>query len=261
MANLKYDPTLDPIYLSGPMTIIPGLNYPSFFAKAEELRLAGYVVKNPAEFHSKDASLDSSLPYLDCIHAALLEMQSCKSIALLDGWKQSTGSRMELLLAEKWKMRIVSANDLSEIQVVEFPSIRKPGLSVLEEAEYLVTRSRGPAYDVPTKDYGRAVGAFNALTGHYLSIKEGIIFMLCVKLSREVFRHSRDGTVDLAGYTRCLTMHEEVLCGEEASRQRGQDSRKEVPAGVQEAKKDEGRGNRFINGDNQHIQVRAAVGS
>ena len=37
------------IYLAGPMSGLPELNYPAFHAKAAELRAAGHHVENPAE--------------------------------------------------------------------------------------------------------------------------------------------------------------------------------------------------------------------
>lgn len=81
-----------------------------------------------------------------------------------------------------------------------------PGSEILTEAHALVNRDRGNAYGHPADDYGRTVAAFNALTGHELSTADGVLFMVCVKLSREQERHGTDNLRDLAGYSACLEM-------------------------------------------------------
>jgi len=84
--------------------------------------------------------------------------------------------------------------------------------SVLAEAENLINGDRQKAYSHPWDDYKKTVGAFNALTGHQLSVRDGIIFMVCVKLSRECYQHKRDSVVDACGYLGCL---EKVIDKEE----------------------------------------------
>lgn len=78
--------------------------------------------------------------------------------------------------------------------------------SVVQEAHRLVHGDRGAAYGHPYDDYARTVGTFNALTGHSLSVPDGLFFMMCVKLSRERNVAKRDNLVDLAGYAECLHM-------------------------------------------------------
>ena len=56
---------------------------------------------------------------------------------------------------------------------------------------------------------------FNAATGHSLTPKDGLLFMVCVKLSREMHRHKRDNLVDACGYTRLMS----VLEGDEPNQQ------------------------------------------
>lgn len=82
--------------------------------------------------------------------------------------------------------------------------------TVLQEAQRLVHGDRGGDYGHPLDDFSRTVGAFNALTGHNLKVEEGPLFMCCVKLSREAFKHKRDNLVDNSGYSECIQqIHEE----------------------------------------------------
>jgi len=81
--------------------------------------------------------------------------------------------------------------------------------SILVEAEGLVHGARNATYGHPTDDYTRTVGAFVALQGPDKKISEmtpqdGVIFMICVKLSRQVNVPKRDNCVDGAGYFECL---------------------------------------------------------
>ena len=76
--------------------------------------------------------------------------------------------------------------------------------SILAEAMKLTSVDRNKAYGEPLDDYGKTVAAFNALTGHNLTVEQGVLFMVLVKLSREQHRPHRDNRVDAAGYIRCL---------------------------------------------------------
>jgi hypothetical protein len=76
--------------------------------------------------------------------------------------------------------------------------------SILQEAERLINGERQAQYSHPGEDFLKTVGAFNALTGHNLTTQDAMIFMVCVKLSRECFKHKRDNLVDAAGYLGCL---------------------------------------------------------
>jgi len=44
------------IYLSGPMSGLPGFNFPAFHAAAAKLRADGFTVLNPAETDNGDTS-------------------------------------------------------------------------------------------------------------------------------------------------------------------------------------------------------------
>lgn len=84
--------------------------------------------------------------------------------------------------------------------------------SVLLDAFSLVGGARNDTYGPPWEDYDRTVDLFNALTGEALDTREGLLFMVCVKLSR--IGHAleadlpaslwRDSITDAAGYLECL---------------------------------------------------------
>ncbi len=80
--------------------------------------------------------------------------------------------------------------------------------SVLVEAQRLVHGARNETYGDPIDDYTRTVNTFKSLMGDKkiseMTAEDGIIFMICVKLSREVNSPKRDNNVDGAGYFECL---------------------------------------------------------
>ena len=79
------------IYIAGPMTGRHEHNYPAFHAAAAKLRGDGYTVINPAELHGNDFGKPWDW-YLRRDIAALVE---CDEIALLPGWMNSRGARLE----------------------------------------------------------------------------------------------------------------------------------------------------------------------
>ncbi|MBF5006979.1 DUF4406 domain-containing protein [Diaphorobacter caeni] len=82
------------IYIAGPMTGLPGFNYPAFNAAAESLRAAGHHVENPAE--NPDPACKSWAGYM---RMALAQLVTCDAIYLLKGWESSKGARIECDLA------------------------------------------------------------------------------------------------------------------------------------------------------------------
>lgn len=76
--------------------------------------------------------------------------------------------------------------------------------SVLQEAERLINGDRRGTYGHALDDYSRTVGMFNALMAHKLkeplTAEDGVMFMVCVKLSREAHHHQRDNLTDGCGY-------------------------------------------------------------
>lgn len=95
------------LYLSGPMTGIPALNFPAFHAEAARLRGLGYDVVNPAEVNP-----DATMPWADCMRADIKALCDCTALALLPGWMGSSGAHLELHIAHRLGLSIVDARNL-----------------------------------------------------------------------------------------------------------------------------------------------------
>ena len=95
------------IYLSGPMTGLPELNYPRFREVADTLRKLGHVVYNPADF-----------PHIGPfpIRQAFAEYTAficnrADTIVMLEGWERSKGALAEKALAENCGLKVIFYSD------------------------------------------------------------------------------------------------------------------------------------------------------
>lgn len=87
------------IYISGPMTGLPDLNFPAFHAEAKRLRDFGYDVVNPAELNPNGGSWN------ECLRKDIAALVECDAIMMLPGWWGSKGALLERHIAEQLKMR------------------------------------------------------------------------------------------------------------------------------------------------------------
>jgi hypothetical protein len=95
------------VYLSGPMSNMPDLNFPAFHAAAAELRARGYEVVNPAEINP-----DSAMAWADCMRADIKALCDCDALVLLPNWQRSKGAHIELNLAHRLEMQIHALHEL-----------------------------------------------------------------------------------------------------------------------------------------------------
>lgn len=79
------------LYLAGPCTGYPELNYPAFHAAAAQLREAGHEVMSPPEFCADAGDLDWAGYMRICIPMVM----TCEAVALLPGWAGSKGATAE----------------------------------------------------------------------------------------------------------------------------------------------------------------------
>lgn len=95
------------VYLSGPMSNLPDLNFPAFHAAAAALRGKGFEVINPAEI-----SLDQGASWEACMRADIKALCDCDALALLPGWMDSRGAHLEVHIAHRIGLRLYALGEL-----------------------------------------------------------------------------------------------------------------------------------------------------
>lgn len=93
------------IYIAGPMTGLPAMNYPAFNAEAGRLLALGFEVENPAQ-NPEQGSWEAYM------RQALRQMLTCDTIALLPGWIHSRGATLERDIAHVVGMTVVAASSI-----------------------------------------------------------------------------------------------------------------------------------------------------
>lgn len=96
------------LYLAGPCTGLPNFNYPAFAAAEAQLRAAGYDVASPHRVHDgHPQSRPGDYPWQWYMRQGIRQMLDCDAVALLPGWTQSRGARVESRLAHDLGMRVM----------------------------------------------------------------------------------------------------------------------------------------------------------
>lgn len=88
------------LYIAGPMTGLPAFNYPAFHAAEAQLRGVGYRTLNPAVNAKPDPET-----WEGYMRAAIAQLIQAGGIALLDGWIDSRGARLEVGIAQALGMQ------------------------------------------------------------------------------------------------------------------------------------------------------------
>ena len=83
------------IYIAGPMTGLPELNFPAFHAEAAFLRALGFEVENPAENPAPPCG-----SWLGYMRMAIVQVARCDAVVMLPGWNDSRGALVEHDLAQ-----------------------------------------------------------------------------------------------------------------------------------------------------------------
>lgn len=96
------------LYLAGPMSGLPELNFPAFHAATARLRKAGHDVVNPAEINA-----DPAAGWNACMRQDIAQLVTCEAIAVLPGWERSRGARLEMHIAAELGMTVLFAADFS----------------------------------------------------------------------------------------------------------------------------------------------------
>lgn len=98
------------IYIAGPMTGLPQFNYPAFFEAAERLRALGHEVENPA-----DNPVPPCNTWRGYMRTAIRQLVTCDCAALLPGWQESRGARIERRLCDDLELPAVSLGEMEKI--------------------------------------------------------------------------------------------------------------------------------------------------
>lgn len=103
------------VYIAGPMTGYPDLNFPAFHAAAAEYRKRGAFVINPAEINGGDAEIARTekmtaeqyyVHWVRCMKNDINQLMTCDSLVLLDGWQKSRGAKLEHHIARNLGLTI-----------------------------------------------------------------------------------------------------------------------------------------------------------
>jgi hypothetical protein len=100
------------VYLAGPMSNLPSLNFPAFMAAAQKLRAQGHHVFNPAEADLEKwgsaAESEKRATYRECLRVDLnWILDHAEAIALLPGWENSKGVAAELALSKALGLEVL----------------------------------------------------------------------------------------------------------------------------------------------------------
>lgn len=105
------------LYVAGPMTGYPDLNFPLFNKTATELRAAGHEVVNPAEINADPHAL-----WADCMKDDIAQLVRCDGVVLLPGWQDSRGAlenHIAVALGLKvWELQGFVADSQNEMREV-----------------------------------------------------------------------------------------------------------------------------------------------
>jgi nucleoside 2-deoxyribosyltransferase len=201
------------IYLAGPMTGHVESNFPAFHAAAEWFTKAGWEVVNPADnFGGR-----TDLPRSSYLRADLMLLTQCDALALLPGWHESNGAKLEYLLALELGMVIFNANTIEPLS--KLPEILVTAHTgdvsdetILDEAKRLTGTDRNSDYGHPSDDFQRTARMWSGVLasklrgGEQIAASDVPLCMIAVKLARQAHRHKRDNLVDIAGYARTAAM-------------------------------------------------------
>ena len=78
--------------------------------------------------------------------------------------------------------------------------------SILTEADKLVSTDRQEDYGHPFDNYTAIAKGASVIFGHEVTAEQCALFMMWVKMCRELNKNKRDNRVDIAGYAKVLDM-------------------------------------------------------
>jgi nucleoside 2-deoxyribosyltransferase len=109
------------VYIAGPMSGFPLLNFPSFDKAAKKWRKAGYAVVSPADLDRVNGTneytpMEERCSYRDAMKRDLAAICECDAIALLPDWHKSPGTKVELALGRLLNLAIYDAKTMKKMK-------------------------------------------------------------------------------------------------------------------------------------------------
>ena len=102
------------IYIAGPMTGLPDLNFPAFNAAADALRTQGWHVENPANH-----GVIEGAQWEDYLAYDITRLGTCGAIYLLPGWEKSKGATLEAHIAKMLGLQVLLAPGAEDVQPLQ----------------------------------------------------------------------------------------------------------------------------------------------
>jgi len=99
------------LYIAGPMSGLPDLNYPAFFHAESKLAECGYLTLNPARNSNPDPE-----DYIEWLRLGLRQVLEADGVAVLPGFGMSKGAVMEIMVASFLKMPVRTINEWLEMR-------------------------------------------------------------------------------------------------------------------------------------------------
>lgn len=93
------------VYISGPMTGLPDLNAYEFSFAEARIKSAGMKPVNPHTL------CDPSWDWQKCMRADVKALCDCDAIFLLQGWEKSNGAQLELHIAHRLGLIVLTDAD------------------------------------------------------------------------------------------------------------------------------------------------------
>lgn len=186
------------IYIAGPMRGYEKYNFPAFDEASERFRRAGWEVINPAELDRAVGVHETTDPLPEGFLRGAMERDlkaicGCDAIALLPGWRKSSGVGVELALANLLGLAVINAITMKPMEE-----------SILEEALRLTRGDRNDDYGHPLEECERIAKFWSIVLGVTVKAEQVPLCMIGLKISREMHRPKRDNRTDIAGYADVL---------------------------------------------------------
>ena len=108
----------DTVYIAGPMSGLPGYNYPAFNDAAKRFEDMGWRVFNPATNPHPD-NLDQMDPDQARAHFMAVDIPmvlQSDAVAVLPGWENSKGATLEVAIGRMLQLRILDAVTMEEVR-------------------------------------------------------------------------------------------------------------------------------------------------